>query len=43
MDSNGAVIADVYKEEDKELDEDLSDRYWELGYNPYMGECDYDC
>ena len=43
MDSNGAVIADVSKEVDKELDEDLSDRYWELGYNPYLGECDYDC
>ena len=43
LDDCGVVIAEAYKEEEKELDEDLSDRYWELGYNPYMGECDYDC
>ena len=42
LDDCGAVVAEVYKEEE-EVDEDLSDRYWELGYNPYMGECDYDC
>ena len=44
MDSDGAVIAEVYKEEEEEdIDHDTFDRYWELGYNPYMGECDYDC
>lgn len=43
LDDCGVVVAEVYKEEENELDEDLSDRYWELGYNPYMGECDYDC
>lgn len=44
LDSNGAVVAEVYKEEEEEdIDHDTFDRYWELGYNPYMGECDYDC
>lgn len=44
LDSNGAVVAEVYKEEEEEdIDYDTFDRYWELGYNPYMGECDDDC
>lgn len=42
--SNGEVVAKVFPEEEEEEDDsNLYDRYWELGYNPYMGECDYDC
>ena len=38
----GVVFAEIDKEEE-DIDHDTFDRYWELDYNPYMGECDYDC
>lgn len=40
----GVVFAEIDREEEEEdINYDTFDRYWELGYNPYMGECDDDC
>lgn len=40
----GVVFAEVDREEEEEdIDPDVFDRYWELDYNPYTGEYDYDC